>query len=88
MSDAMAHWRLRRDHAWTPPRVSAYLDGELTPRSRTRIEHHLGECAECRRVLDGMRRMLRVLHELAPAGSELRATEIARAVGLRLHEAR
>lgn len=30
--------------------LSAYLDGELDPREARRLEGHLAECAECRRV--------------------------------------
>jgi anti-sigma factor RsiW len=68
--------------------VSTYIDGELAPRSRARMEGHLGQCAECTRVLDGMRRMLRLLSNwpLAPAPSP--ADEITAAVLARLHEPR
>ena len=49
--------------------MSDYLDGELAPAGRTRMERHLGECAECRRLLAGLRRTLDGLHRLAaPSG--------------------
>jgi anti-sigma factor RsiW len=47
--------------------MSAYLDGELAPSPRARIERHTADCPECRALLDGLRRMLGALHRLPPA---------------------
>ena len=39
--------------------LSAYLDGELEAAERVRVEAHLEGCAECRAVLDDLRRLVR-----------------------------
>ena len=35
--------------------LSAYLDGELSPSERARIDEHVAACAECRVVLDDLK---------------------------------
>jgi len=40
--------------------LSAYLDDELDPVTRRRVEHHLAECGACARVLDDLRRIVGV----------------------------
>ncbi len=40
-------------------RLSAYLDGELEGEERAEVEVHLRGCAECRRALDDLRRVVR-----------------------------
>jgi anti-sigma factor RsiW len=75
--------RFRRDHLWAPRRMSAYLDGELAGRRGTRMERHLDECKECRRLIGGLRLVLRGLSALPePEGS--RGSQIAAAVRVRL----
>ena len=65
--------------------MSDYLDGDLDTRGRGRMERHLPECQECRRLLAGLRRMLEGLHHLpAPAGAD--ALRIAASVRVRLRE--
>jgi anti-sigma factor RsiW len=64
--------------------MSAYLDGDLVPRARARLDRHTGECAECRGVLHSLGRMLERLHSL-PA-SRRGAPDIAQTVRRRLHE--
>jgi anti-sigma factor RsiW len=77
--------RFERDHRWAPGRMSAYLDDELGPRARRRLEQHAGECVQCRRMLAGLRRTLGALQRLpAPAGGD--AEQIAASVRLRLRE--
>jgi anti-sigma factor RsiW len=66
--------------------MSEHLDGELAPAGRTRIEHHLGECAACRRLLADLRRILDGLHRLAPPSPGTNAPQIAAAVRARLSE--
>jgi anti-sigma factor RsiW len=34
--------------------LSRYLDGELAPSERRRLNTHLGDCPDCRRVLDSL----------------------------------
>jgi anti-sigma factor RsiW len=84
MSGFVHRMRFRRDHRWAPERMSDYLDGELAPSARERIEHHLGECAECRRLLAGLRRTLDGLHRLSPPGGGMDAAALATSVRARL----
>jgi len=64
--------------------MSDYLDGELAPAGRTRMEHHLGECTDCRRLLDGLRTILDGLHRLSARGGGVDALAIAASVRARL----
>ncbi len=67
--------------------MSDYLDQELARPGRARMERHLGECAECRRLLAGLRRTLEGLKRLSeppPAGVD--ALQIAASVRARLSE--
>jgi anti-sigma factor RsiW len=66
--------------------MSDYLDGELAANRRSRMERHLGECEECRRLLAGLRGMLDALHRLATPTGGAEALRIARAVRARLGE--
>lgn len=50
-----------REHRWTQPRLSRYLDGELDARELRRLERHTGMCPECRRALAMLRRTVREL---------------------------
>ncbi len=45
------------DHLWTRPRLSAYLDGELDPSQRARVERHTGRCPRCQALLASLRRI-------------------------------
>jgi len=85
MSAFLTRERFRRDHRWAPGRMSAYLDGELTPERHRRMEHHLDECVECRRLLAGLRLVLEALHRL-PAPSGPNALAFATSIRLRLRE--
>ena len=38
--------------------ISNYIDGEITPEMRARIEEHLRHCGHCSVVVDTMRRLL------------------------------
>jgi anti-sigma factor RsiW len=63
--------------------MSEYLDEELNAGPRQRMERHVGECAECRRLLAGLREMIRMLHGLpVPSGSD--AGRIAASVRLQI----
>jgi anti-sigma factor RsiW len=78
--------QFRRDHGWAPGRMSEYLDGELAPRGRARLEHHLHDCPECARLLAGLRAVVHGLGRLsAPSGGSGPA-HIAAAVRGRLGE--
>ena len=41
--------------------LSDYLEGDLTPQLRLRIEEHLQTCDHCRAVYDGLRNIVRLL---------------------------
>ena len=41
--------------------LSDYVEGDLTPQLRLRIEEHLQTCNHCRAVYDGLRNIMRLL---------------------------
>jgi anti-sigma factor RsiW len=84
MNGLLDRQRFRRDHRWALGRMSDYLDGELAPAGRARMERHLGECARCRRLLAGLRRTLRGLHRLSAPSGGVDALRIAASVRARL----
>jgi anti-sigma factor RsiW len=86
MHALISRLRFRRDHRWAPDRISAYLDGDLAARPRGRLERHLGECHECRRLLGGLSQVIDALHRLARAEGSGDPARIAASVRLRLHE--
>jgi hypothetical protein len=53
----MRHGTVRR-------RLSAFLDGDLTPDAAARIERHLAACPACRAELASLRRVVDWLHDL------------------------
>lgn len=60
--------RLRASpHRWCHDNLSAYMDGELSPREHERVRQHLERCADCRRELQGLERTVAVLHRLPRA---------------------
>jgi anti-sigma factor RsiW len=75
-----------RDHEWAPDHMSEYLDGELATSERGRMEHHLGECRDCRRLLAGLRAIVDGLHRLPALGAGVDAVQIAASVRVRLTE--
>ena len=86
MSGLLDRLRFRRDHGWAPRRMSDYLDGGLAAAGRARMEHHLGECAECRRLLAGLRRTLDAMHRLSAPSDEVDVLRMAASVRARLSE--
>jgi anti-sigma factor RsiW len=74
------------DHRWTPRHMSAYVDGELVSRERRRLERHVGECEECRRMLANLRDVLKALPGLPAPSRNRDANQIAESVRLRLRE--
>ncbi|MGI8726873.1 MAG: anti-sigma factor family protein [Solirubrobacterales bacterium] len=76
----------RREHRWTHQHLSDYLDRELDPGERERIEAHMSVCPQCRRVLATLRRTLEGLRGIgAPPTAGASASGIAERViaGLR-----
>ena len=51
------------DHSYYRDRLSAYFDGELPAGEQQEIKLHLGECRECRELLDRMARLDRLVSE-------------------------
>jgi anti-sigma factor RsiW len=86
MSPLWHELRFRRDHRWTPPHMSAYLDYDLSAWARARLQRHTEECPECRRVLDDLQRMLVLLQGARPPDPAADVPEITSAVLRRLHE--
>ena len=86
MSVMLERERFRRDHRWAPGRMSDYLDGDLARAGLARMERHLGECAECRRLLAGLRRTVDGMHRLSAPGPGVDALEIAASVRTRLSQ--
>jgi hypothetical protein len=41
--------------------ISGFIDGDVSPELKARIELHLKNCAHCRAVLDGTRNTVRLL---------------------------
>jgi anti-sigma factor RsiW len=64
--------RDQRDHRWSQRRMSHYVDGELSPRQRRRLEAHARLCPECgplKRTLTVLVWELRELGRSRPARS-------------------
>lgn len=62
--------RFMRDHSWAHVRLSEYLDGELQPDERARVEEHVHWCPECRRLLESLRRTVEGLMGLRVAAPQ------------------
>jgi hypothetical protein len=60
----LARRRYMREHRWTHAHLSEYLDRQLTPKKRERVEAHASICPYCSRVLATLRRTLEGLHLL------------------------
>jgi anti-sigma factor RsiW len=86
MSGVLYRARFRRDHRWTPNHMSAYVDAELARGERGRMERHLDECGECRRLLAGLRATLDVLHRLPAPSGGAGTLQLVSAVRARLRE--
>lgn len=83
----MGRTRFHLDHRFVRRRLSAYLDGELAPPQRQRVERHLVECENCGLARRALVRMLAGLRGLRAgprsdvargAIERLRAEEIPR----------
>ena len=86
MSRFWSELRFRRDHRWTPPHMSAYLDSDLLASAQARVERHTAECSDCRGVLADLRKMLSLLQSAPPPYPVADAVAITGAVVRRLHE--
>ena len=78
--------RFRRDHGWAPDHMSQYVDGDLAPSGRERIDGHVRNCPECERLLAGLSALVdRLSHVGQPVGG-VDAVRLAAAVRGRLDE--
>jgi anti-sigma factor RsiW len=64
--------------------MSDYLDADLRAGRRRRLERHVGECEQCRRLLADLQAMLGALHGARAPGVD--PAGLAAAVRLRLRE--
>jgi anti-sigma factor RsiW len=46
------------DHQWSQQHLSHYVDGDLRPRARRRLDRHARSCVECRRGIRAMRALV------------------------------
>ena len=84
-------WRrlnTRRDHRWSQPRFSAYLDGELPARQERRVADHAQLCPECARLVATLQILLAILPSLRlpPAAALAIAERTAERVGAQIEE--
>jgi anti-sigma factor RsiW len=86
MKGPLNRLRFSLDHRWTPPHMSAYIDGELSGSDRTRIARHTGDCPECRELLRELDAMIGTLGTLRDADGAPVAGAILSSVRSRLEE--
>jgi anti-sigma factor RsiW len=86
MGSVITRVRFWRDHRWAPHQMSSYLDGELPADPRRRMERHIGECTECRRLLIGLRTMVDALGRLAPGGQGVDPLRLTASVRARIQQ--
>jgi hypothetical protein len=72
-----------RAHSPTPEDLMAFVDGELLEHARAEIEAHLGDCAQCRAVVDDLRGVSLEMTQwdVADAPVTLRAPRVRRTTG-------
>lgn len=64
----------------TRDRLSDYLDGDLTARTRTRITRHLSRCKHCRALLESLTRTLEQLRSFGSVEQPTPARATVKAV--------
>jgi hypothetical protein len=52
----------RNDHAWSQEHLSHYVEGDMSWRTRRRLELHAKECPECSLGIRALRALLRLLN--------------------------
>jgi anti-sigma factor RsiW len=63
------------DHRWSQQHLSHYVEGELGPRARRRLDRHALGCVECGRGLRAMRALVYAVQGLGGlAGARAPAT--------------
>jgi anti-sigma factor RsiW len=57
------------DHEWSQQHLSHYVEGDLGPRARRRLDRHARDCADCGRGIRAMRALVYAARSLGgPAG--------------------
>jgi anti-sigma factor RsiW len=46
------------DHRWSQQHLSHYVEGDLPPRARRRLDHHARDCVDCGRGIRAMRALV------------------------------
>ena len=59
--------------------LSRYVDDEMTPRERRKIDAHCSDCARCRRIIAGLRRTVALCREAGSSPLPARLRRRARA---------
>ena len=63
------------DHQWSQQHLSHYVEGDLRPRARRRLDRHARDCVDCGRGLRAMRALVFALQGLdGVAGARAPAT--------------
>jgi len=57
---------LKSEHQRIEEMLSAYLDGELSPKEQARVQKHLAQCAHCARNLHTLHQTVALLGQLPP----------------------
>jgi anti-sigma factor RsiW len=52
------------DHQWSQQHLSQYVEGELRPRARRRLDRHARGCVDCGRGIRAMRALVHALQGL------------------------
>ncbi len=68
-----------REHRWSQRHLSHYVEGDLSPLARRRLDRHARDCVDCGRGIRAMRALVYALGGLGgPAGVRAPATIFAR----------
>ena len=59
--------------------LSRYVDDEMTPRERRKIDAHCSDCARCRRMIAGLRRTVALCRDAGATALPARLRRRARA---------
>ena len=63
------------DHQWSQQHLSHYVEGDLRPRARRRLDRHARDCVNCGRGIRATRALLYAIQGLGgPAGVRAPAT--------------
>jgi anti-sigma factor RsiW len=52
------------DHQWSQQHLSHYVEGELRPRGRRRLDRHARDCVDCERGIRATRALVHALQSL------------------------